>query len=70
MTDFSDSATWNPGVASEHPIHDGDVGLGTKFERLANFIGRQLPLNYEVTAFDPPHRVVVRADGSNRPRPW
>jgi uncharacterized protein YndB with AHSA1/START domain len=62
MADFSNSATWDPGVASAHQVGDGDVGQDTKFELLANFNGRQLPLTYEVTAFDPPHRMVLRAD--------
>jgi hypothetical protein len=58
-----DSREWRGWLVSEHQIGDGDVGAGTKFELLANFIDRQLPLIYEVTAFGPPHRVVVRADG-------
>lgn len=62
MSDFSNSATWDPGVASAEKTSKGEVGLGTKFELVANFNGRQLPLTYEVTAFDPPRRVVLRAE--------
>ncbi len=61
MADFSNSATWDPGVVSAHRVSPGEVGLGSTFELLASFNGRQLPLTYEVTAFDPPHRVVLRA---------
>ncbi len=62
MADFANSATWDPGVVSAEQLSSGDVGLGTRFELMANFNGRQLPLTYEVTAFDPPRRVVLRAE--------
>ena len=62
MSDFSNSATWDPGVASAQKISTGEVGLGTKFQVVANFNGRQLPLTYEVTTFEPPHRLVLRAE--------
>ena len=61
MSDFSNAATWDPGVVSAHRVGDGDVALGTTFELVANFNGRQLPLTYEVIAFDRPRRVVLRA---------
>ncbi len=62
MADFSNSATWDPGVASAEKLSTGEIGLGTKFQLVANFNGRQLPLTYEVTAFEPPRRVVLRAE--------
>lgn len=62
MSDFSNSASWDPGVSSAQTINAGEVGLGTKFDLVASFNGRSLPLTYEVTAFDPPRRVVLRAE--------
>ena len=62
MADFSNSASWDPGVASARQSSEGDVGVGTTFDLVANFNGRQLPLTYEVIAFDPPRRVVLRAE--------
>ncbi len=64
MSDFSNSATWDPGVTSAKKTSTGEVGLGTKFDLIANFNGRQLPLTYEVTAFDPSRRFVLRAETS------
>ncbi len=61
MADFSNSAHWDPGVTGAHKINTNEVGLGTKFELLATFNGRAMPLTYEVTVFDPPHRVTLRA---------
>ncbi len=60
--DFTNAATWDPGVLKAEKLHSGDVGLGTRFELRASFNGRQLPPTYEVSAFDPPRRVVLRAE--------
>jgi len=62
MSDFSNSATWDPGVSSAQTISAGDVGLGSKFDLVATFNGRSLPLTYEITAFEPARRVVLRAE--------
>lgn len=62
MADFSHAATWDPGVASARRLGDAEIARGTKFELLANFNGRQLPLTYEITVFEPPRRVVLRAE--------
>ncbi|NNN08114.1 MAG: hypothetical protein HKL85_02840 [Acidimicrobiaceae bacterium] len=62
MADFSNAATWDPGVVTARQVSSSDVGLGTRFELLASFNGRQLPLTYEVTVFEPPRRVVLRAE--------
>ena len=64
MSDFSNSAIWDPGVASARTVSAGDIGLGTKFDLVTTFNGRSLPLNYEITAFDPPRRVVLRAQSA------
>lgn len=61
MADFTHSATWDPGVTSAERLTSGEVGLGTKFALVAVFNGRPMPLTYEITAFDPPRRVVLRA---------
>ncbi len=62
MADFSHSATWDPGVKSASQLSAGEIGLGTKFELVTIFNGREIPLTYEVTDFEPPHRVVLRAE--------
>ncbi|MBW4030890.1 MAG: hypothetical protein HIU57_09525 [Acidobacteria bacterium] len=62
MSDFSNAVHWDPGVTSAQKISTGEVGLGSKFDLVATFNGRSMPLMYEVTAFDPPRRVVLRAE--------
>lgn len=65
MSDFSNSAHWDPGVSTATQLSTGAVGLGTKFDLRTIFNGRSLPLTYEVTTFEPPHRVVLRAETKN-----
>ena len=62
MSDFSNCERWDPGVSAATQLSTGEVGLGTKFELLATFNGRTLPLTYEITTFEPPRRVVLRAE--------
>ena len=62
MANFANTAAWDPGVRRAHQITPGDVGLGTRFEVVADFNGRSLPLIYEITVFEPPRRVVLRAE--------
>ncbi len=61
MADFAHSATWDPGVVTARQVSSGEVGLGTRFDLVASFNGRELPLTYEITVFEPPRRVVLRA---------
>lgn len=64
VADFANSQTWDPGVASAERVDGGPVGLGARF-RLAVRIGPRLaPMEYRITAFEPPDRVVLAGTGS------
>ena len=41
------------------------VGLGTRFELVARFVGRRVPLEYEIVEFEPGRRVVLRAENAS-----
>ena len=41
------------------------VGLGSVFALDAVFLGNTVPLRYEITDFDPPHRVVLAAENAS-----
>ena len=41
------------------------VGIGSAFRVVATIAGRKLPLRYEITEFDRPHRVTVRAENGS-----
>ncbi len=62
--DFANSAIWDPGVAESRNVTGGPIGVGTRYDLIVVFGERSLPMTYEVTVFDPPHRVVLRGTGS------
>ncbi len=63
VADFSTTAEWDPGIAEASRLDVGPSREGSRFKVLADFNGRKLPLEYTITAFDPPRRVVLVGDG-------
>jgi carbon monoxide dehydrogenase subunit G len=62
--DFANAERWDPGVASSHAATEGPVGVGSRYDLIVLFNGRRLPMTYEVTAYEPPHHVVLKGSGS------
>jgi hypothetical protein len=62
LADFSHSATWDPGVVEARRLEEGAVHEGSRFALVASFAGRRVSLEYAVTTFDPPRRVVFTAE--------
>ena len=61
MADFSNARTWDPSVSSAVVVGDQPVGLGTEFDLVARFAGRDVPLRYAMVAYDPPRGFVLEA---------
>jgi carbon monoxide dehydrogenase subunit G len=68
VADFSNAARWDPGVASSERIDveagAGPVGTGSRFRLGVRMGGRVTPMDYEITTWDPPRRVVLQGAGS------
>ncbi|MGZ8607053.1 MAG: SRPBCC family protein [Actinomycetota bacterium] len=62
--DFANAERWDPGMASSRGLTEGPVRVGSRYDLIVLFKDRRLPMTYEVTAFDPPHRVELRGTGS------
>jgi len=62
LADFSRAKEWDPGVVDGENLTGTPLGVGSRFRLVATFLGRRLPLEYAITAFDPPRRVVFQAD--------
>jgi uncharacterized protein YndB with AHSA1/START domain len=61
--DFANSARWDPGVSMSTKVTDGAVGVGTKYDLVAEFGSSQVPMIYEIVEFEPPTRVVLTGTG-------
>ena len=65
LAEFSTTQQWDPGVSEAEMLTPAPVGLGSQFRVVASLAGRKVPLTYEITAFDRPHSVTVRAENSS-----
>lgn len=61
--DFANLADWDPGAVASSRRTEGGLGVGTQFDVLVGFGSAELPMVYTITAFDPPHRVVLSGVG-------
>lgn len=64
IADFANSQHWDPGVATSERIDDGPVGLGARYRLGVRMRGRVAPMEYRITAFEAPSRVVLTGEGS------
>jgi len=65
IADFANSATWDPGVASSERIDAGPLGVGARYRLGVRMRGRVAPMEYRITTWEPPTRVVLTGEGSN-----
>ena len=61
--DFSNIEDWDPGVTKSTKVSDGPVEVGTRFDLDVRFGSKTVPMTYEVTIYEPPHRVVLVGHG-------
>ncbi len=62
LADFANAKEWDPGVVEGENLTGGPPGPGSRFRLVATFLGRRVPLEYQITAFDRAQRVVFQAD--------
>jgi uncharacterized protein YndB with AHSA1/START domain len=60
VADFSHTAEWDPSVVAAERLTSGEIGVGSRFRVVVGFAGRHYPLDYEIVAFEPPSRIVLR----------
>jgi hypothetical protein len=63
MARFSNVAAWDPGVAEATGSSEAPT-LGSTYRLVVRTFGRSVPLEYRIAEFEPPHRVVLRAENS------
>ena len=64
IADFTDQAEWDPNTVASRRIDDGELGAGARFA-LDVKLGRKIaPMEYRITEFQAPTRVVLVGEGS------
>ena len=59
LADFSRTAEWDPGVVEAERLTSGRLGCGSRFRVVVSFLGRRIPLEYEITEYARPSRLVL-----------
>ena len=61
--DFSNIADWDPGVDRSVQADDAPIGPGTRFDLDVRFGGTVLPMQYVITEYEEPTKVVLVGQG-------
>jgi carbon monoxide dehydrogenase subunit G len=64
IADFANAMHWDPGTVTSERIDDGPVGLGARYRLGVRLGGRVAPMEYRISTFQPPNRVVLVGEGS------
>jgi carbon monoxide dehydrogenase subunit G len=64
VADFANSRIWDPGTATSERLDPGPVGEGARYRLGVRLGGRVVPMEYRVSVFEPPTRVVLVGTGS------
>ncbi len=64
MANFANVAEWDPTVVEARPLQEAEPALGSRFFVRVRWLGRDLPLTYEITELQPPRRLVLRAENA------
>ncbi|CAB4697255.1 MAG: hypothetical protein F2663_05505 [Actinobacteria bacterium] len=64
VADFANAHLWDPGVVASRRVDDGPIGVGSQFELVATFRGREQQFLYTVTAFEAPRRIELTGEGA------
>ena len=61
--DFANIDQWDPGVVRSVKNTAGEVSVGTVYDLVLDYRGRELEMQYEVTAYEPAKRIVLVGTG-------
>ena len=64
VADFANAMRWDPGVATSEAIGTGPVGVGSRYRLGVRLGGRVAPMEYRITTYEAPNRVVLKGEGS------
>ncbi len=62
--DFATNQEWDPGTESATRLDTGPLGVGSRFALRVHVGSRIAPMEYRITDWDPPRRVVLVGEGS------
>ena len=64
IADFANQAEWDPNTVSSTRIDTAELGVGSRFKLEVKAGPRVLTMEYRITEYEPPERVVLIGEGS------
>ena len=65
VADFANCSQWDPNTVTSERIDPGPVGVGARYKLGVLQRGSVVPMEYQVTTWEPGRRVVLAGAGSN-----
>lgn len=65
FADFSRTAEWDPSVVEATRLSGGQIRVGSSFQLVVSFLGKRVPLEYRITEFERPSRLVLTGGDSS-----
>ncbi len=62
VSEFANTAEWDPGIAESRKLTDGPIRVGTEYDVVALFRGKRQAFRYRVTELEPGRRVVLAGE--------
>lgn len=57
----ANAAQWQEGVVLAEFTSEGPLGMGSTWRNVSKMIGREIDIEFEVTDYDPPHRLCYKS---------
>lgn len=64
VADWSRQAEWDPNTTSSKQIGDGEPAVGSRYALEVKMGPRSVPMEYRITEFEAPARIVLVGEGS------
>jgi carbon monoxide dehydrogenase subunit G len=62
LSDFATTEEWDPGIVQAARTSEGAIGVGSTFDLVSNFLGREIRVTYQITEYERPNRFVIVGD--------
>jgi uncharacterized protein YndB with AHSA1/START domain len=59
LAEFSNTGEWDPGVVEAERLTHDELGLGSRFRVVTSTAGNRQTIDYEITEWEPPNRVML-----------
>lgn len=67
ISDFSRNPEWQRGMKSAYWTSDPPIRVGSTYQQVARFLGRDVVTNFEVVSFEPGRSITIKSRESSFP---